>query len=126
GVLVDSGKGNSIRLNSIFDNAELGIDLGAAGVTPNDIDDTDTGANDLMNFPACVKARFDAETDTTSIRGVLRTTNPDLATVDIYGSRNAEPSCFGEGEVYLGSIKPNKSGWFCLIVPGPLAYPYVS
>jgi CSLREA domain-containing protein len=42
--------------NEIRDNAELGLDLvggteNAAGVTANDPGDTDTGPNDLLNYP---------------------------------------------------------------------------
>ena len=49
---------NTIRSNSIFGNGGLGIDLGASGITPNDPltsdMDSDTGANNLQNFPAWI------------------------------------------------------------------------
>ena len=43
----------SIRIldNSIFSNANLGIDLGDNGITANDFRDTDSGANLRQNFP---------------------------------------------------------------------------
>ncbi|HET9530499.1 MAG TPA: FG-GAP-like repeat-containing protein, partial [Blastocatellia bacterium] len=41
----------SIKDNSIYSNATLGIDLGLAGVTANDPQDLDIGANNLQNFP---------------------------------------------------------------------------
>src|SRR4029079_13035302 len=54
------GTGNRIEANRIFDNEGLGIDLGPGtcsnGVTLNDADDTDTGANGLQNFPNLVTA----------------------------------------------------------------------
>ncbi len=46
----------TVRYNSIYDNGLLGIDLDGDGVTPNDIGDADTGANDLQNFPVLLRA----------------------------------------------------------------------
>lgn len=54
--LPDAGAGNRITRNSIDANGGLGIDLGADGVTPNDPGDTDTGPNDLQNYPDIVAA----------------------------------------------------------------------
>jgi uncharacterized delta-60 repeat protein len=51
GIYVAASTGVSILGNSIHSNAGLGIDLGANNVTPNDLGDTDSGANALMNFP---------------------------------------------------------------------------
>ena len=42
---------NSILGNSTFSNGDLGIDLNTNGFTPNDVDDSDTGPNNLQNFP---------------------------------------------------------------------------
>jgi hypothetical protein len=51
GVRVVAGTGNAILSNSICYNDLLGIDLGGDGVTENDTDDSDTGANNLQNSP---------------------------------------------------------------------------
>ncbi len=51
GVFVSLGVGNHILSNSIFANAGLGIDLAPDSVTPNDPDDSDSGPNNLQNFP---------------------------------------------------------------------------
>jgi hypothetical protein len=50
-LLPGTGTGNLIIGNATYSNASLGIDLGADGVTPNDLGDGDTGANELQNFP---------------------------------------------------------------------------
>lgn len=57
GVRVPEGAGNAIIGNSFFSNAELGIDLrksildGPPGVTLNDVGDSDSGSNNLQNYP---------------------------------------------------------------------------
>lgn len=51
-----SAVANPIRGNTIFANAELAIDLGGGGVTANDSNDGDTGANNLQNFPVITAA----------------------------------------------------------------------
>src|SRR4029077_17644115 len=49
--VLNYGVQNAIRANPIFFNANLGIDNVPLGVTKNDAGDTDTGANQLQNFP---------------------------------------------------------------------------
>jgi hypothetical protein len=56
GVAVETGINNGIHRNSIFANGGLGIDLGNNGVTPNDYQDPDEGANRLQNFPVLATA----------------------------------------------------------------------
>ena len=47
-----SATGNAILGNRVFSNAGLGIDLSPdSGVAPNDIGDSDAGANNRRNFP---------------------------------------------------------------------------
>ncbi len=54
GIRAKSGHDNAFICNPIFSNAELGIDLGGSGVTANDPDDPDPGANKLQNFPEII------------------------------------------------------------------------
>lgn len=60
GIVVD-GFSNQERLtqNSIYGNAEIGIDLGNNGLSENDHRDTDTGPNNMQNFPELVSASYE-------------------------------------------------------------------
>ncbi len=105
GVVVDfpASTGNSVLSNSIFDNGGLGIDLNDNGVSNNDEDDPDTGANNLQNFPDITSASKSFATGFTTIRGSLNS-NPNqdfliqcfLADVVAFGG-----SAHGEGKLLL-------------------------
>ncbi len=101
GVWVGSGSGNLISGNRIFANAGLGIDLGANGVTPNDPGDTDTGANNLQNFPIITSVTIN--NDGTTIHGSLNSTPNTNFTIEFFYSTSQDPTGYGEGEHYLGS-----------------------
>jgi hypothetical protein len=100
--------GNTILSNSIHDNNALGIDLlpagGALGVTANDRDDIDTGANDLQNFPVIQTATTAA--GVTTINWRLSTLVATTYRVEFFASPTcnaAAPGDFGEGATFLGS-----------------------
>jgi len=63
GTVLSTGTGNAILQNSIFSNTGLGIDLDNDGITPNDAGDSDTGPNNLQNFPDLISAMIDADGD---------------------------------------------------------------
>ncbi|GHB02197.1 hypothetical protein GCM10009069_26230 [Algimonas arctica] len=95
--------------NSIYNNAGIGIDLGTTGVTANDADDGDTGANDLLNFPVFNALSGDGTTifydfnlDTVS--------NANGYRVDLYVNAAADPTGYGEGETHLGFVDIAHSG----------------
>jgi parallel beta-helix repeat protein len=69
GVTVESGDDNAVVNNSIYRNADLGIDLDGDGVTANDgLLDPDTGANGLQNHPI-----IDGRTAADAVDWTLRT-----------------------------------------------------
>ncbi len=55
-IAIFGGAQNTITGNQIFSNVQIGIDLGADLVTPNDPGDGDAGANGLQNFPVLTSA----------------------------------------------------------------------
>lgn len=56
GVIVMQGAGNRMIDNEIYNSTRLAIDLYPAGVTINDTGDTDSGANNLQNYPVITAA----------------------------------------------------------------------
>ena len=112
GVRVESGIRNAILGNRIFDNAELGIDVGPAGVTPNDVDDPDIGANRLLNFPLLYLAReifvYSSVPHTPPVlvlrvRGSINTEMNRTLRIEFFASPAADPSGNGEGAKFLGA-----------------------
>ena len=110
GVEVASGTGNVISTNSISDNGALGIDLAPLGVTPNDNDDVDTGANNLQNFPVITAAS--SVGNTTTITGTLESTPSSTFRIEFYTNTACDASGNGEGLTYLGftTVTTNASG----------------
>jgi hypothetical protein len=100
GVRLHSGTGNDVRFNSIFSNGGLAIDLGNDGVTANDKEDEDEGANHLQNFPVITGVTGGPRT---SIRGILRGSPATEFILDFYVSAKADESGYGEAGTWLGS-----------------------
>jgi hypothetical protein len=99
--------GNSIRGNSIHSNGELGIDLNPNGsddeVTPNDLGDTDVGANNLQNFPE-IKNAVSLPLERTLVVGTVNAAANATLTLDFYANATVDPSGHGEGQRWLGSL----------------------
>ncbi|HKP04933.1 MAG TPA: hypothetical protein VJU77_16390 [Chthoniobacterales bacterium] len=98
---VPSATGNAILGNLVYGNEELGIDLGTDHPTSNDPGDTDTGANNLQNYPELTSADFEA--NTVRIRGALNSMATQSYRVEFFGDSVADPSGFGEAKVFLGA-----------------------
>ncbi len=97
GIFIESGEGNSIRRNAIFDNAALGLDLGAPGVTPNDADEADG----VQNYPVITQVSGDLMT----IEGELTSTPNTRFVVDMYSNTVCDDSEHGEGQIWLTSLE---------------------
>lgn len=101
GVAVISGVSNVILGNSIFSNSVLGIDLGNDGVTPNDAGDSDSGPNELQNFPVLTSAT--TVSDELTITGSLNSQVGREYRLDFYANPSCDQSGFGEGRLFLGT-----------------------
>ena len=108
GVAIAGGINNRIRSNAIHSNGGVGIDLGSDDVTYNDLGDGDTGANHLQNFP--VLAVITNEGTHTTIEGALNSTANTDFRVEFFSSMACDPSDYGEGETFLGSIHDTTDG----------------
>ncbi|MBS1794985.1 MAG: right-handed parallel beta-helix repeat-containing protein [Acidobacteria bacterium] len=112
GVWVDTtgGTGNRILGNSISGNRNLGIDLGAAGVTANDAGDPDTGANDLQNFPVVTAA--ESFFGGLQVTGSLNSGANTAYRVEVFSSPSCDGSGNGEGQNFIGAfdVATNTSG----------------
>jgi len=120
GVVVFSGTGNSVRGNSIFSNGDLGIDLENDGVTANDLNDVDDGANRRQNFPVIVSTTSGA--GTTSIQGTLNSTPNTAFRVDFYSNAACDSSGNGEGGLFMGSADVTTAGDGNATINGNLSY----
>lgn len=122
-VITGSGQGNAVRGNSIFSNAGLGIDLGGNGVTPNDDGDSDTGANNLQNFPVITGVL--SSSNSTTIQGTLKSLPGITFQLDFFSNAAVDPSGNGEGATFFGttSVNTNANGDATInaIIPAGLA-----
>jgi len=102
GVYVQGGTNNTVRANVISDNGGLGLDLGTDGMTANDTDDADTGANTLQNFPVITSGTLNS--NNTTVAGTLHSRPNAFYTIDVYANQACDPSGNGEGGQRLGAL----------------------
>lgn len=114
GITVASGTANRILANSIFENGVLGIDLDpqdSPGVTDNDEDDSDTGANNRQNFPVLEEVNpFPGQLKITGTLDVPDATSEATYTIRVFESAACDSSGHGEGEIFLGAADVVLSG----------------
>lgn len=102
GVVVIAGTDDAIVGNRIHANAELGIDLGFDGPTPNDAGDTDTGPNGRQNFPELTVVGG-------SVQGTL-TAAPGTYRVELFSVDECDPTGFGEAQTLKGALEVTVGG----------------
>jgi len=122
GVFVDSAVQtfrHTIRGNSIFNNAGLGIDLAPDGVNPNDDLDGDDGPNRLQNFPSLQSAVSYASS--TIVKISFNGEPSKQLSMDFYANDLQDPSGHGEGQKFLASIPltTNSNGFISTTVTLP-------
>ncbi len=75
--------GNTIRGNRFRNNAAVGIDLGpGAGTSANDEGDSDTGPNELQNYPVLTTA--ESSGSSTFVTGTLNSLPSTSYVIDLY------------------------------------------
>lgn len=92
----------SVYGNSIFANEGLQIDLGPAGVTPNDPLDVDVGPNGLQNFP--VLTGVGLVPGGTQILGRIDSAPGVAYFIDFYSVVDCDASGHGGASSYLGYV----------------------
>lgn len=116
---------NTLRGNATYSNGYLAINLfGGAetftGVTFNDFDDSDTGPNQLQNYPELTQAAGSGPN--TMVAGTFTGAANRTVLIDVYRNDVLDPSGHGEGQQPIGStaITTDGSGAasFALLVSG--------
>jgi hypothetical protein len=94
----------SILRNSIYNNTGTGIDLGNNGITLNDIGDSDTGANTLLNTPMLGSAVTSGTG--TNFTGTLALGANTTYRIEFFSNPygTADSGGYGEARTYLGSV----------------------
>jgi len=112
GISIANGNtGWAILGNSIHDNTGLGITLGGrcgdltARPTPNDSCDSDTGPNNLQNYP--VLTSVSSSGGITNITGTLNSAANTTYRVEFFGNDAIDPTGFGEGKTFVGFANVN-------------------
>jgi hypothetical protein len=110
GVTVLLPTGVAIRGNRVFDNFPLGINLYDGvnvppdSVTPNDGGDSDTGPNDLQNYPMITSVVPGAST--THVEGLLNSKSSTTFDIDLFSAAcQPRPHDFVQGETFLGTLQ---------------------
>jgi hypothetical protein len=108
GVVVSgaSATGNALFRNRIYSNGKLGINLvggseDANGVTANDAQDADSGANNLQNFPVISGVFHNPTHNHTTVYGSLNAAPNTQYTIEFFHNAGADASGYGEGQIYL-------------------------
>lgn len=105
----------AIYSNNIYGNSGIGINLNAGtedanNVTANDSGDGDTGPNDLLNYPVINSIGSFGNTTVTYDFNLDVPSNANGYRVEFFKNSSADPSGYGEGEIYLGGVEVAHGG----------------
>ena len=95
GITIIDGQYNQFNDNNIYGSADLNVDLGGDGSTPNDIDDPDDGPNYQQNFPDLLSATPGINSGSNQITGYLNSVPSRDFSIQFFVS----DSCNGGGSV---------------------------
>ncbi len=106
GVRINGTSSTSVSLlqNSIYSNGGVGIDLGTDGQTANDSGDSDTGPNNLLNFPVLNGLYGDG---TTSLRYEFTLdapANTEGYRIEFFKTSVVNGTGYGDAETYIGAM----------------------
>lgn len=101
GVIIQQGVGNRITDNEIYNSTRLAIDLYPAGVTINDTGDTDSGANNLQNYPVITAAGVSG--DRYIIQASFQGMPNNAYTFQFFSNPVCDPSGHGEAFDRVGN-----------------------
>ena len=112
GVAISAGPniGNAILGNSIHSNTGLGIDLTRDGVSGNDADDSDSGSNNVQNFPVLDDLPSLTGDGSTSVSGLLQSLPSTAFRLEFFASETCDAAGFGEGQTFIASIDVTTDG----------------
>lgn len=109
---------NRISANSIYDNNFIGIDIMPEGVNQNDAGDTDSGPNNMQNYPVITSTGYNSATGRTFITGTLDTPfNPENY-IEIYKVETSDIFNHGQGKIFLGNTFSEANGHWTISVEG--------
>jgi CSLREA domain-containing protein len=109
--VINDAFNNSILSNSIYNNADLGIDLNTDYITYNDAADADEGPNHQQNFPI-IASVFTNTTGNIQLSGSLNSVADQTYRVEFFINDTCDASVYGEGKAFLGftSLNTDSSG----------------
>lgn len=103
-VAVAANDSNTISGNAIYANAILGIDLETNGLTGNDPNDADIGANGLQNYPVFDSLPPLTGSGTTVVTGSLDSIASTSFRLEFFANPDCDASGAGQGESFLGHL----------------------
>ncbi len=99
-IIVDNAISNTLQGNTIYLNAGRPVDLDNDGLTPNDLGDADTGANQRQNFPTILAVKDKVVTGTLS-SAPNTTYRVEFFAYEVCSFAREFLVGYGDGEAYL-------------------------